>query len=1001
MPSKEEARQVIAELVEKYRSQIGTYEGADYNEEDTRIDFINPFFAALGWDVGNTQAKSESYRDVQQERKIVIEGKPEFPDYAFKVGKEVVFYVEAKKPAVNIFKSSTPAFQLRRYGWSTPSVSVSILSNFKQFAVYDCRPVPNIIDKAEKALLYKSDFEHYLGDSLPLADNDEVDFDFIWDTFSKESVEKGKLDAYIASQESAKGILTVDQSFLKALEDWRLALAASLLRTNSDLTETDLNLAVQQILDRIVFLRIAEDRFIEPYNNLAKAIDTVAADECYKRILTLFHRADEKYNSGVFDFDKDKISERLTVKNDILKKIVNSFYFPSPYEFSVIPVEMLGTIYERFLGSTLTVHGKSVKDELKPEVRKTGGVFYTPQFIVDYIVKNTVGELVNGRDLSRPLMPKEVAKLKIVDPACGSGSFLLGAYQYLLDWHTDYYRNDYLAKGTEPKGTKADTLTPAADSKDWQLTATEKKRVLLNNIFGVDIDPIAVEVAKLSLLLKCMEGETATSIENTQRIFHEKVLPNIDGNIRCGNALISNDFYQKSKTEFTEKEQLQINAFDWETEFPQVFKQGGFDVVIGNPPYVKKEHFSKLTTLALQTMRGYTADLYVHFIMNDYRIAKQDGLISLIVNDSFMGFKNTADIRKLFFDNDLQQIVKCPAETFTQATIYTAIFVLCKRKSPNRCYETYNFVHSVENQEDKRVHIFTLQKHGTVPYQVSEHIIHNRLIIADAFVSVFSKFAGMGKIGDICSVLDTGMHTGNCRDKLLFKTKKQNGLKKVLQGRQIERYRFDWNSPNAKYKWCNINYEPLNKLGVGRGGKKSKQKEYWHWCGDIANHLIAEKVLLRQTDDDLITCYVNRQTDGLYYTDNTLHTVLPKNEFSLKFILGILNSKLLNRTYHFVSQEQGKSMAQVKTQVVESLPFPPLDLSQKPDKQKHDQLVKLVDTMLKLKEKAAEATMRVQEITERQIAATDKAIDLLVYQLYGLTAEEITLVEETDGNKTS
>jgi hypothetical protein len=285
---------------------------------------------------------------------------------------------------------------------------------------------------------------------------------------------------------------------------------------------------------------------------------------------------------------------------------------------------------------------------------------------------------------------------------------------------------------------------------------------------------------------------------------------------------------------------------------------------------------------------------------------------------------------------------------------------------------------------------------GRVPYELSQYLVHNRLIISNDFVPIFNRFAGFGKVSDICSVLDTGMHTGNCRQQLLFKTKERSGLKKVLQGRQIARYYFDWNSPNAKYKWCDINYVPLNKLGVGRGGKKSKQKEYWHWCGDVNNHLADEKVLLRQTDDDLIACYVNKKDNGVYYTDNTLYTVLPKNGFSPKFVLGLLNSRLLNRIYHFVSQEHGKAMAQVKTQVVESLPLPHLDLSQKSDRTAHDNIVHAVDQLLDLYPKVTTAVLAERQHMEGKIAHFENEINRIVYKLYGLTADEIAIIEKTE-----
>jgi hypothetical protein len=295
---------------------------------------------------------------------------------------------------------------------------------------------------------------------------------------------------------------------------------------------------------------------------------------------------------------------------------------------------------------------------------------------------------------------------------------------------------------------------------------------------------------------------------------------------------------------------------------------------------------------------------------------------------------------------------------FESADIYTAVFLLRKQKSKTRQYETGTY-----SKEHKKVRMA-----GTVDYALSQNLIHRRLVVNSPVVILYGKLLSFGKIRNVCSVLDTGIHTGNCRNKLLFYEREKSNLEKILQGKQIFRYGFDWNSPQAKYKYCDIRYVPKDEKGIGRGGKPSKAKEYWHFCGDASNHRVDEKILLRQTDDDLIACYINRETDGLFYTDNTLFTVLPKRGYHIFFILGILNSRLLNTLYHFLSQEEGKSLAQVKTRVVDFLPVPLM----KPSLQQP--LVELVARRL-------------------QGELVDKEIDVLVYELYGLTDEEITVIE--------
>jgi type I restriction-modification system DNA methylase subunit len=214
----------------------------------------------------------------------------------------------------------------------------------------------------------------------------------------------------------------------------------------------------------------------------------------------------------------------------------------------VLGVEILGNVYEQFLGKVIRLTaGHQAKVETKPEVKKAGGVYYTPQYIVEYIVKNTVGMLIAGKT------PEAIAHIKILDPACGSGSFLIGAYTYLLRYHLDWYVSN------KPKKHKEAVFQVKED--EWYLTTAEKKRILLNNIFGVDIDSQAVEVTKLSLLLKVLEHESRESIDQQVKLGLEGVLPNLEGNIKCGNSLIGPDFYDAGQQETLVREFVDWTGF--------------------------------------------------------------------------------------------------------------------------------------------------------------------------------------------------------------------------------------------------------------------------------------------------------------------------------------------------------------------------------------------------------------------------------------------------------
>ncbi|MFA4864949.1 MAG: N-6 DNA methylase, partial [Bacteroidales bacterium] len=647
MISKDAAFKKISDLVTRFEEQYDFYKNSDYNETLTRRDFIDPFFKSLGWDIDNENGYAESYREVIHEDKLKVGGATKAPDYSFRlVGGKRLFFVEAKKPSVQVKDEIYPAYQVRRYGWSA-KMPISIITDFEEFAVYDCTKKPTPTDKASVARITYLTFRDYL-----------KEFDFIWETFSKEHVLKGSFDKFVQSDTHKKGTATVDKEFLQSLDNWRTYLATSISWNNKGLDEDEINFAVQQTIDRIIFLRIAEDRSVEPYGNLKNALKQ---GEYYQNLFSIFREADEKYNSGLFDFKKDKISQALKIDNKIIKTIINELYYPEcPYEFSVLSVEILGSAYEQFLGKVIRITpAHHAKIEEKSEVRKAGGVYYTPQYIVDYIVKNTVGKLTEGKT------PNEISSLKIVDPACGSGSFLIGAYQYLLDWHKNYYTGD----GKVSKGNKGNPLTP-----DGNLTTSEKKRILLNNIYGVDIDVNAVEVTKLSLLLKCLEGETEASISTQFRLFNERVLPTLDENIKSGNSLIDTDFYAG---EFELGFEKKIKPFNWQKAFPEVFKQGGFDIVIGNPPYgalfSENEFIYFKNRYQTAVWRG---ESYLMFIEQGLRLLQPDGLLGFIIPDTLLNLGFTQLARELLLRNsNIKEIVGLPSNVFSGATVDTIILL--------------------------------------------------------------------------------------------------------------------------------------------------------------------------------------------------------------------------------------------------------------------------------------------------------------------------------------
>jgi predicted type IV restriction endonuclease len=327
--------QTVLTLVENFERNLDAYRNGKYNETQVRRDFIDPLFKALGWDMDNSAGYAEAYRDVIHEDAIKVGISTRAPDYSFRVGGQRKFFLEAKKPSVNVKDDVEPAFQLRRYAWSA-KLPLSIVTDFEEFAIYDCRQKPDKNDKASKSRLFYCTFRDYA-----------EKWDEIAAIFSKDAVLKGSFDKYAVSTKGKRGTTEVDSAFLEEIENWRNLLAHNIALRNDSLSQRELNFAVQQTIDRIIFLRICEDRGIEPYGRLM-ALQNGA--NVYGRLRELFREADDRYNSGLFHFKREKGREEapdeLTLNLDIddkpLKEIFKNLYYPDcPYEFSVLGADIL------------------------------------------------------------------------------------------------------------------------------------------------------------------------------------------------------------------------------------------------------------------------------------------------------------------------------------------------------------------------------------------------------------------------------------------------------------------------------------------------------------------------------------------------------------------------------------------------------------------------------------------------------------------------------------
>ncbi len=642
---------------------------SSYNETEVRNDFINEFLKILGWDVTNTRGLPRPLREVIFEANVGVEEETKKPDYEFRLNGIRKFFVEAKKPSVNIFQSREASFQTRRYGWSA-KLPISVLTNFKQLTIYDCLSIPNEKDSSNTGIIKQYTYDQYVDK-----------FDEIYSQLSKESVTSGQFSKIFSiPTESRKGKRLFDDYFLEQIEKWRILLANDIFKNNPKISEEELNYLIQVFINRIVFLRICEDRNLETYGSLLNLKPSSATDE----LLKLFKKADQKYDSGLFDFIRDKLSPSIVLSNETLVKIVKDLYYPlSPYTFSVIDSKILGDIYEHFIAKIIIINKKGkIELETKPEVKIANGVFTTPSFVVKQIIEKTVIEHVDTDNL------KKLDDITIADIACGSGVFLLEAYKTLLNLYLSVY-----IKNNDQKHLRKN------DSGDLLLRLDERKRILTNHIFGVDIDEHAVEVAKFSLSLRLIEDIPAGEID-----FYlskgEKILPTLEQNIKCGNSLIGDEYFKFRGIKSVVSEELhQIKPFDWKKEFPSIFnEQKGFSVIVGNPPYTKiqniihyspnESEFYKSTLSPFLSSKSNNFDKYQLFIERALTLLKNGGVLGFITPHKFATIKAGEPIRGLISTNKyLKELTHFGTlQIFgNKSTTYSCIIVL--QKSPSDSFE--------------------------------------------------------------------------------------------------------------------------------------------------------------------------------------------------------------------------------------------------------------------------------------------------------------------------
>ncbi len=726
----------IQELVAGYAAHQKELLSPETNEAAVRQNYIDPFWRALGWDIGDAAQRGPAGADVIIEKIVqTVDAngmRNRRPDYLFRLGGFPRFIVEAKKPSGNL-EDKEAVFQAKQYAWNS-TIPFAVLTDFAHFRLYDTTLKPIFHDPVRGLINeFSLNFDQYA-----------AQWDLLKNTFGRDAVADGSLERLLADKKRLKanrrlrtpdralvdlrGGEPVDRVFLAYLDAHRRQFAAQIYRDNKNYFAdahtlhgaAKLTEAVQRIMDRLVFMRICEDRGIMPFGELYRTLERIVGEggNLYASLAAKFRDLDIKYNGYLY---KPHFSEQLIVAGDALADFIRTLYPPeAPWDFAAIGDDILGIVYERFLGNVVTVRNNQAAIEEKPEVRHAGGVYYTPRFVVDTIIRRVVGPQVAGKT------PAQVLNVKILDPACGSGSFLVAALQYLFDYcMAEVRKRPALANAVVPAAAWEDEGKPRRKKAQiafmdkhgtWSLAPDFRAALLTHCIYGVDIDQQAAEVTIMSLYLKMLESRLP---DNWATLWVERqLLPILENNIRCGNSLIDEEGYFafrekmfRNQGSFYNSEnadtKFRINRFDWTSRtrgFGRLLDSqaaaerggSGFDCIVGNPPYIRVQELKKWAPEECEFYKWrYKSaakgnyDIYVVFTEKALSLLAPRGLLGFIMPHKFWQSQYGEGLRGIVGEGKhLQAVLDFgDQQVFKGATTYTAVHVLSKE--PGRSTISY------------------------------------------------------------------------------------------------------------------------------------------------------------------------------------------------------------------------------------------------------------------------------------------------------------------------
>jgi len=990
----------VGKLVADFQKHEKAYLAADYKEDSVRKDFIDKFWIALGWDVYHEHQTNPYEQDVKAEKNVDVKGRIKKADYAFLAAnfRDVRFFVEAKRPSRNI-DNADDYFQTIRYGWNAQT-PLSILTDFEQFRVLDCRYKPDVATALNR-VVKKFHYTDY-------ADTEK--FKELYYLFSREAVVSGALEDYAKTlpkptgKAKQRGLFggsykSVDEDFLAELDELRDELARAFKNKNPQLDGEDLTEATQRTLDRLVFMRFLEDKLIEPEIIVERLGERGTA---WADFVSESQRLDRIYNGIIFKQHQIIDDPAFVVEERVFANLRERLsHTNSPYDFNALPVHILGSIYERFLGKVIETTDKRAKVVEKPEVRKAGGVYYTPEYIVRYIVRETIGKQIAGKS------PADIAEMRFADIACGSGSFLLGVYDELLRYHTGYYNR---TKRTRAEALKAGCVE--REDGSLALSLVQKREILLRNIYGVDIDAQAVEVAQLSLFLKLLEDETTATARQQMTLKHA-LLPNLGDNIKCGNSLVGYDILDGHLFEPTEERKL--NPMDFAQAFPEVMKGGGFDAIVGNPPYVRMEAFKNVKNYLKKNYDSHDerSDIYAYFIERAHKHLKEGGRYGVIVSNKFLRANYGTPLRDfLSRKTRVERIVDFAGlPVFVGATVRT-IVLLTSRQADNN---------GIVNYSPPPVDTFAELTSGTLTVEQAIAELEYEVDVTSLAQSSWS-FAKrdteslLTKLqvhsetlkdycnGQVCMGVKSGLTEAfvidaATRDEII----KQNAesaqiIKPLLNGRDVRRYQIEDKNIFLIYTHHGINIKKYPAVEAHlrpfkQRLEKRATKQAWYELQQpqyrFAPFMESEKIIF----PDIATTPRFALDETGFYGSNTIYFI-PRRDL---YLLALLNSRVGHFYFSIVCAGlEGKTETYLRFfgQYLEGFPVRIINFTDKADRAQHDRMVSLVEAMLAAKLQLQSARSdKDKDFYTNKCHAVDRQIDALVYELYELTAEEIALVE--------